>query len=346
MMMVRTRAVSRGFTLVELLVVIAIIGILVGLLLPAVQAAREAARRMSCSNNIRQLGLATLNYESAFRRFPGLMGSSTYSAQARVLPYMEQTALHDLVDYSRPLLVGPAFAARFDIALSGIVSARLPIMLCPSDGEDPMFPVVMSDGSAGRCAGLNYMYSIGSGRGTSYDDRFETDGMIWERSFARLSKCTDGTSNTVLIAETLLGDKTSLTVPPTRLPMRIIANWAGTTSNPSGPGFVSGGLISNPDLTTVFPNMTTSFRGNRGESWIRGVPFATTTNGYLTPNHRIPDIGIHGRGFYAARSMHTGGAQLGYLDGSVRFVSNSVDELAYRNSFSANGGEVLVLQDQ
>jgi prepilin-type N-terminal cleavage/methylation domain-containing protein/prepilin-type processing-associated H-X9-DG protein len=345
MMMVRTRSVLRGFTLVELLVVIAIIGILVGLLLPAVQAAREAARRMSCSNNIRQLGLATLNYESAFRRLPGLMGSSTYSAQARVLPYMEQTALHDLIDYGRPLLLGPAFAARFDIALSGIVSTRLPIMLCPSDGEDALFPVVMSDGSAGRCAGLNYMYSIGSGRGTSYDDRFETDGMLWERSFARLSKCSDGTSNTVLIAETTLGDKTTLTVPPTRIPMRVIANWPGTSSNPSGPGFVAGGVINNPDLTSIFPSVTNSYRGNRGESWIRGVPYATTINGYLTPNHRIPDIGIHGRGFYAARSMHTGGAQLGYLDGSVRFVSNSVDELAYRNSFSANGGEVIVLQD-
>lgn len=343
--MVRASDRRMGFTLVELLVVIAIVGILVGLLLPAVQAAREAARRMSCSNNIRQLGLATLNYESAYRRLPGLMGSSTYSAQARVLPYIEQTALHDLVDYGRPLLVGPAFAARFDIALAGIVGAKLPIMLCPSDGEDPFFPVTWSDGSAGRCAGLNYMFSIGSGRGTTYDDRFETDGMMWERSFARLSKCTDGTSNTVLIAETLLGDKSTLTTPPTKLPMRVIANWPGTTNNPAGPGWVSGGLISNPNLSAIFPSVTNSFRGNRGESWIRGVPFATTINGYLTPNSRIADIGIHGRGFYSTRSMHHGGAQLGFLDGSVRFVSNNVEELPYRNSFSANGGEVAVLQD-
>ncbi len=333
-----------GFTLVELLVVIAIIGILVGLLLPAVQAAREAARRMSCSNNIRQLGLATLNYESSYRRLPGLMGSSTYSAQSRVLPFIEQANLHNLIDYTRPLLLGPAFAARFDVGMSGLVSTRIPGFLCPSDGENPLFPTTMSDNSAGFSAGLSYMYSIGSGRGTSYDDRHETDGMIWERSFARLSKCSDGTSNTAILAETLLGDKTTSTAVPNRLPLRVIANWPGTSANPTGAGFTTGsGIIRDPDLSTIFPSVTNSYRGNRGESWVRGVPFATTINGYLPPNHRIPDIGFHGRGFYAARSLHTGGAQIGFLDGSVRLVSNNVDLQAYRNTFSANGGEVQVV---
>jgi prepilin-type N-terminal cleavage/methylation domain-containing protein len=335
-----------GFTLVELLVVIAIIGILVGLLLPAVQAAREAARRMSCSNNVRQIGLATMNYEAALKRFPGLLGSSTYSAQARILPYMEQNSLHDLINYNRPLLLGPVFAARFDPALANVISQRIPTFLCPSDGEDPMFPTTLADGTQGFTAGLNYMFSIGSARQTFYDDRYETDGMFWTGGFARLARCVDGTSNTVMIAETVLGDKQVGTTLPTTRPIRRIGNWAGTTANPTAPGFThGGGTILNPNLPSLFPGIVNSYRGNRGETWIRGVPSATTINGYLTPNHPLPDIGFHGRGFYSARSLHGTGVQLGYIDGSVRFASNTVDETIYRNTFSANGSEAQVLAD-
>jgi len=336
----------KAFALVELLVVIAIIGILVGLLLPAVQAAREAARRMSCSNNLKQLSLATLNYESAHKRLPGLMGSSTYSVHARLLPFVEQGNLNNFIDYSRPLLLGPAWMARFDIRLAGPVSTPLPLLLCPSDGESPLFPVVYSDGTNGVSAGTNYFFSIGSGRDTHYDDRFPTDGMIWERSFTSLARCTDGTSNTALVSEGLLGNKLTQTAMPNRQGLRrMSANWGGTSSNPNGPGFIKGGLISNPDLSTVFPAEITSYSGTRGQSWIRGVPFATITNGYLTPNNPIPDVAMHGRGFYATRSNHTGGVQIGFLDGSIRFVSDSVDVIAYRNSFSANAGEAIVIND-
>ena len=111
--MVRTfktpnNGIRTAFTLVELLVVIAIIGILVGLLLPAVQAAREAARRMQCSNHLRQLSLATMNYESANKRFPtqGTVDED-FSVQARLLPFMEQSSIHNGIDYTKRAFTGP-----------------------------------------------------------------------------------------------------------------------------------------------------------------------------------------------------------------------------------------------
>jgi prepilin-type N-terminal cleavage/methylation domain-containing protein len=124
-----------GFTLVELLVVIAIIGILVGLLLPAVQAAREAARRMQCSNNLKQLALACHNYESAHKKFPGPAGDSlyAYSAQAKLLPYVEQDNLHSLINYQLPLLLPPANNPTINPPLTPVVDKKLDLLLCPSD---------------------------------------------------------------------------------------------------------------------------------------------------------------------------------------------------------------------
>jgi hypothetical protein len=104
-----------------------------------------------------------------------------------------------------------------------------------------------------------------------------------------------------------------------------------------------GSLISNPDLSTVFPARISSYRGTRGQSWIRGVPYATVINGYMTPNHPIPDIGIHGRGFYASRSYHPGGSMHALVDGSVRMIPETVDMLTYRSLFSRDGGEVVEL---
>ncbi|MGB7328845.1 MAG: DUF1559 domain-containing protein [Rubripirellula sp.] len=332
-----------AFTLVELLVVIAIIGILVGLLLPAVQAAREAARRMSCSNNMKQIVLAVHNYESSFKVIPAMTGSSSFSPQARVLPYIEQAGLSELINFEEPLLTGPPWMARFNPALREAIETVVPTYLCPSDVGDPRFATTFSDTSEGTTGGLSYMFSYGSGTKTNYDDRYRTDGMVWTDSWAGFRDCLDGTSNTVLLAETVLGDQTSgLAEASPSGPHRRIANWGGTTSNAGAPGFLSGGvLIENPDLDTIFPALISSYRGNRGESWIRGVPYATVINGYQTPNSRIPDIGIHGRGFYASRSYHTGGSQHALLDGSVRFLTDSIDRDLYHAIFSRDGREVV-----
>ena len=333
----------RAFTLLELLVVIAIIGILVGLLLPAVQSAREAARRMQCSNNLKQMILATHNYESTYRRLPGLTGSSSFSPQARILPFIEQANLHNLIDFQQPLYVGPVWRAQLNPLLVPAAGMVVPTFLCPSDAATPQRETIAADGNTARVAGLNYMFSYGSGTLTNYDDRYRTDGIVWENSWARFADITDGMSNTVMLSETLIGDnQVSTTVPVGNTLYRRVASWPGSSGNPPGqPGFHQGGVtISNPDLSTVFPSQTTSYRGTRGETWIRGVPYAVVTNGYLTPNHPIPDITVHGRGWFASRSLHPGGVNIGLCDGSVRFMPNSVDRGIYVALHSRDGGEV------
>lgn len=331
-----------AFTLVELLVVIAIIGILVGLLLPAVQASREAARRMQCSNNLRQIAIATHNYEAAYKRFPGLTGSSSFSPQARVLPFIEQANLQNLIDFKHPLFVGPAFAARLNPLFAVPAGTVIPTFLCPSDAMDPTRPTVLANGATGRYAGTSYMYSLGSGTSTHYDDRYKTDGIVWENSWARFADITDGTSNTVMLAETLIGDnRVATALPAAGTPHRKTGSWSGSSSNPLGiPGFTLGGTtISNPDLEAIVPTLT-SYRGSRAETWIRSVPYSVVTNGYLTPNSRLPDVNVHGRGWFAPRSLHTGGAQVAWCDGSVRMISDSIDRSTQWAIFSRNGGEI------
>lgn len=338
-------AQRRGFTLVELLVVIAIIGVMVGLLLPAVQAAREAARRMSCSNNLRQIALATHNYESTYKMIPAMMGTSTYSPQARILPFIEQAAMSDRIDFTIPLILPPAWQSRYNPVVRDLVSQPISTFQCPSEAGMPMFAINFADGTTGQTAGGNYMFSNGNGVGTNYDDRYRTNGMVFENSWTRFRDVTDGMSNTVLMAETVLGDQVIGPDPSPTRPHRRAASWGGTTSVAGAPGFITGGsVISDPDLNALFQGGTfTSYRGTRGEAWIRGVPFAVVVNGYLPPNSPIPDVSMHGRGFFAARSYHPGGAMHALVDGSIRFITDSNDLIVHRAIYSRDGGEVVEL---
>src|SRR3954471_11454112 len=138
-----------GFTLVEPLVVIAIIGVLVALLLPAVQAAREAGRRMSCSNNLRQIGIALQNYHEVTNCLP--VARNPYplvqSALARILPFVEQGSVHQLVDYTQPLTAAANQAA---------LATPIKLFICPSDGQKGRVP-------AAETGGTNYVVNNGTG---------------------------------------------------------------------------------------------------------------------------------------------------------------------------------------
>lgn len=343
---------SRGFTLIELLVVIAIIAILVALLLPAVQQARESARRTQCKNNLKQLGLAVHNYESTYGITPMNGDSAGYSPQARLLPYLEQANLQNLIDFSQPVLTGPVTNRILNPRYVNVANQVIPGFLCPSDVGPNTYTTISSP--AGTFGANNYMMSLGSARGTFYDDRFPTDGIVWRLAGTRFRDVTDGLSNTIFMSEAIRGDGLDITLPAgtmDRFPYRKTLNMtAGVGSNPTGPGYMGGagwpsGIINNPNLATVAMSGT-NWRGGsggsgRGIGWIRGLNLSVTTNGYLTPNSRIPDIMVHGIGFFAPRSFHTGGAQVLMGDGAVRFLSENIDANLHRSLHSKDAGDIV-----
>lgn len=329
------RPLKRGFTLVELLVVIAIIGILVGLLLPAVQAAREAARRMSCSNNLKQIGLGLLNYESASKAFPaaalwksGSIGSNAapgagqqrnFSWVCGILPYCEQQAIFSAINFNVPL-AGPnpdsnsvtlASPQGYQLLPDGtpITSKRIAMFMCPSD---PGF----GSGSPNRynLAWTNYAGCEG------YDwwkrANHPLSGFFNLNTYTTISAITDGTSNTLAVVEAstqafeprpgIGGHQRNGGGQPRgggsdNAVFRTLLVSANTNSDVMGP---SGWNLPRPD-------------GSTAGFWWGGAPYT------MQPTF-LHCFGINNN-WPGASSRHTGGAQAVYADGSVHFLSETMD---------------------
>lgn len=328
----------RAFTLVELLVVIAIIGILVALLLPAVQAAREVARRASCTNNLRQCGVALHNYHDSYRAFPGIYGSRDFSVQARLLPYIEQGNVKGLIDYNQVLLGGNQGAVYLNPVQAAAARTPLAVLRCPSDGMEDVFTEYLISQSGDAYAGGNYVVCQGTGTGTTYDFRYPTDGLFYTGSVTGFRHMTDGSSHTLAMSETLLGNHQDTTGGAPSDAQRQLS-WVSGWRFASGAAGYSG--VTNPDLAAVAASCTT-WNGSRAAGWIIGRQMFTLFTTYHQPNSPIPDLaGQMHTGFFAARSQHPGGVNAVWGDGSVRFISETVAEDVWRGSSTISGGELL-----
>lgn len=307
-----------GFTLVELLVVIAIIGLLVGLLLPAVQQAREAARRISCANNLKQLGLAAQNHHAAYREFPtGRAGPfpKVFSAQAQLSPFCEGLAFK-LINWDAPPIT---FSSRSDHDGSSNLEAAtstLSVFSCPSDLSSQRVP-------NSKYGATNYAVCSGSGL-VNYGSLSDADGMFLSGRAMRFRDLLDGSSNTIAISERLLGR-------------------GNGSEGHLDPRFDVWELSSSqaPTAARCESQSGGSVYRLRGEKWIMGNYGNTLYNHFHRPNADAVDcMNITQRfGNLSARSLHPGGVNTALADGSVRFITDSIELSTWHALSTRAGGE-------
>lgn len=331
-----SRAAARrlGFTLVELLVVIAIIGILVALLLPAVQAAREAARRSQCINNMKQLGLALLNYESAKKRLPpGQLAEfaapdppnkkygNYFSVQVQILSYFEEENVRQLFQ----LTYDPAVPDRaYVYSAQNIAAANaLPnLMLCPTERQR---------GSAGDGGWSNYHANAGSwAHLKGWDGVFgaltKVEG-IPELPPLRLAKITDGTSKTAALAEVVNGTAPEV-APPTGGDQYSDCFEFGGNPFPVGGGAASLDKIQSTFLGKSWQTASVPWSGEwryKGTPWTEGTMWRSWYNHLLPPNSTCWRPDSWWKLVEPASSYHPGIVNVVMVDGSVQTVANDVE---------------------
>jgi prepilin-type N-terminal cleavage/methylation domain-containing protein/prepilin-type processing-associated H-X9-DG protein len=339
----------RGFTLVELLVVIAIIGVLVGLLLPAVQAAREAARRMHCGNNLKQLGIALHNYHDAHKMLPPNINNIITEERWRashlvlLLPFIEGGTLYEQINFRSSLI-----PAEQIIAGKRLDEHKVPFFICPSDPEPSVSPAKAQTNYAGSI-GSQIMESwsgcvmssiVGDG-GSTYDDN--NDGEDWFNNNSHLPNCNASGPGNI---------RSDCPYPQQISGVFARSTWAARLKD------VQDGTSKTIAMGEV-RGWCSGFQWRFGWANSEGLWFATTApinfptcpgeNG--VPND--PDFGGSGcnnkenswntsMGF---KSAHSGGAQFVFCDGSVHFLNEAIDHTTYqalgdrRDGVTMNDGE-------
>jgi type II secretory pathway pseudopilin PulG len=322
-----------AFSLIELLVVAGIVGTLIGLTLPAVQRARESGNYVACRNHLKQLGLAMHNYEASRGYFPGL-GTLPHqeSVLAQVLPFLELGALRDRIAADQPLFSPDIDYGYLDASQAEAARTVVPLFLCPSDGQPPVF----TGFGAAALAGTNYVVNAGTGTGTNYDLRFRTDGVFWYGSRVKYADMTDGLASTMFFSEALLGSGRNDYEAPTDPRRQWMTVSCMTTVNADRPGTV----IPLTDALCMSPAGMT-WIGDRGASWIGGPGQRSAFNTYLMPNDRMADCGSNGLGRYKASSGHPGGVNMILGDGSVHFIKDHIELDTWRALSTRGEAEVL-----
>jgi prepilin-type N-terminal cleavage/methylation domain-containing protein/prepilin-type processing-associated H-X9-DG protein len=311
----------KGFTLIELLVVIAIIAVLIALLLPAVQAAREAARRVQCVNNLKQLSLAALNYESSNGCYPAGSYSvadpfkgptyyrNNFSSFVRLLPFTEQSPMYNAVNFNL------TYANIENYTAAGI---RMPMLMCPSDVADPQYiSTLTANGAAGFKSNfdvvpatntyLQYFTSYSGNQGTFVSNYYtgkpiavqtQQNGVIVHDGAITIAQVTDGTSNTFLYGE---------------------------------------------KAHSLFARFDAPYQ-NCDTAWHTGLYFDTLFTTLYPPNVGTTSTPVKNFTYYYATdaaSVHAGGVNMSFCDGSVRFVKNSIQSWPYSQANTDKFGDSI-----
>jgi prepilin-type N-terminal cleavage/methylation domain-containing protein/prepilin-type processing-associated H-X9-DG protein len=339
-----------GFTLIELLVVIAIIAILIGLLLPAVQKIREAAARMQCANNLHQLGLAMHNYVSAYGKFPknayGGMANPTplapqwkswenFSANYKLLPYVEQDNLYKLFGFTAPTF------ATYAVGVNAPMQQTVKTFVCPSAK-----PYNRPNTNYWNGPGTSYAWCSGSSVYTGQNSASHFNGMIDIWTEHTMGEVTDGLSNTLMGSEILSGTS-SLTTGT--FPYDIF--FTGS-DNDFAKGIANKFYPTLAELTALGQKALASGKaqGNNGSLWGWYAHSQTLFNTAAPPNWQLPTTSAAccpggnedwGYGIIPPRSQHSGGVNAVFGDGSVHFLNNSIDLRTFQLLGSVNDGQVI-----